>query len=282
MVDLARIAAADSTILAPLPGSDFYYATLYVPREIRDALATLEAFRGELVRIPLTCSDRGVARVKLAWWREEIERLGNAQARHEITQALAPLIIDNPPLQRILEGAIAAVDSRFNHEDIHTSAEHLRLIDQIHGSLWGEYARICGAVDRETIDAVRTLGCWIEIGYGLRDFRKLIDADLVPIPLESLEKHGLNAHQLTTPINRESLSPLLKEEIDTARERISSAISAVPRGERRAQRVAMTLGHIIAATLSEVARDGYRVIDQRIELTPVRKLWTAWRIRISG
>ncbi len=34
---------------------------------------------------------------------------------------------------------------------------------------------------------------------------------------------------------------------------------------------------IYRALLDEIARDGYRVLDRRIALTPIRKLWIAWK-----
>jgi phytoene synthase len=34
---------------------------------------------------------------------------------------------------------------------------------------------------------------------------------------------------------------------------------------------------IYQALLDEIARDGYQVLDRRTSLTPLRKLWIAWR-----
>jgi phytoene synthase len=265
-----------------LPGSDFYYATLYAGKEVRESLSMLEAFRGEINLIPVTCSDPGVARIKLAWWREEIEKLGSTRPKHEISRSLVPLVAADPSLKRVLEKTIDAVDARFGRTHARTSAECVALADELHGGLWSEYARICGAVDGRTLETVRGLGCWIEIGYGLRDFGRLVRADVLPISLQSLEKHGLSVDDLATPSSRGALRSLLEEEIDTTRAEIVTRIDAIPRADRRRQRVAVTLGHIVAATLVEISRDGYRVIEQRLELTPIRKLWTAWRVRISG
>ena len=33
--------------------------------------------------------------------------------------------------------------------------------------------------------------------------------------------------------------------------------------------------------LDEIARDGYRVLERRIALTPLRKLWIAWKTWVS-
>ena len=34
---------------------------------------------------------------------------------------------------------------------------------------------------------------------------------------------------------------------------------------------------IYRTLLDEIARDGYRVLDRRTSLTPLRKLWIAWK-----
>ncbi|MEO6929023.1 MAG: squalene synthase HpnD, partial [Casimicrobiaceae bacterium] len=41
----------------------------------------------------------------------------------------------------------------------------------------------------------------------------------------------------------------------------------------------IAMAAIYRTLLDEIARDGYRVLDRRIALTPLRKLWIAWRAR---
>ena len=38
----------------------------------------------------------------------------------------------------------------------------------------------------------------------------------------------------------------------------------------------------LRALLEEIERDGFRVLAQRTSLTPLRKLWIAWRTWISA
>ena len=47
--------------------------------------------------------------------------------------------------------------------------------------------------------------------------------------------------------------------------------------DRRSQRAGLAMAAIYRALLDEIARDGYRVLDRRIALTPIRKLWIAWK-----
>ena len=51
---------------------------------------------------------------------------------------------------------------------------------------------------------------------------------------------------------------------------------AAPR-DRKAQRTGLIMAAIYRTLLDEIARDGYRVLDRRTSLTPLRKLWIAWK-----
>jgi phytoene synthase len=64
-----------------------------------------------------------------------------------------------------------------------------------------------------------------------------------------------------------------------ARDALHTALAAVPAAERRAQRTLLALAALALALLEEIERDGYHVLHQRIALTPIRKLWIAWRAK---
>ena len=51
-------------------GSSFYYSFLFLPQERRRAIIALYAFCREVDDVVDECTDLGVARVKLSWWRE--------------------------------------------------------------------------------------------------------------------------------------------------------------------------------------------------------------------
>jgi phytoene synthase len=51
----------------------------------------------------------------------------------------------------------------------------------------------------------------------------------------------------------------------------------LPAEDRKAQRTGLVMAAIYRTLLDEIARDGYRVIDRKTSLTPVRKLWIAWK-----
>jgi len=42
------------------------------------------------------------------------------------------------------------------------------------------------------------------------------------------------------------------------------------------------MASIYRTLLSEIERDNFQVLNQRVSLTPVRKLWLAWRVQALG
>jgi phytoene synthase len=60
------------------------------------------------------------------------------------------------------------------------------------------------------------------------------------------------------------------------------AFALLPAQDRRAQRAGLIMAAIYRAVLDEVERDGFRVLQHRISLTPLRKLWLAWKTWVRG
>jgi phytoene synthase len=52
--------------------------------------------------------------------------------------------------------------------------------------------------------------------------------------------------------------------------------------DRRAQRPGLIMAAIYKALLDEIRRDGFRVLSRRTSLTPLRKLWIAWKTWLAA
>ena len=54
------------------------------------------------------------------------------------------------------------------------------------------------------------------------------------------------------------------------------ALGYLPEQDRYAQRSGLIMTAIYKTLLNEIQADGYQVMQHRIRLTPLRKLWIAW------
>jgi phytoene synthase len=71
-------------------------------------------------------------------------------------------------------------------------------------------------------------------------------------------------------------------QIDRALGFYERAIAALPSVDRRSQRAGLVMAAIYRALLDEIRADGCRVLTHRTSLTPIRKLWIAWKTWLKG
>ena len=81
-------------------GSSFYYSFLFLPEEQRRAITALYAFCREVDDVVDELTDRSVARVKLAWWRTEVDAVYGGSPQHPVARAL----LDVVPACRVASG----------------------------------------------------------------------------------------------------------------------------------------------------------------------------------
>jgi len=106
------------------PGSAAYYLVRFARPDERNRLAAWLAWFDLLENTVHRASDPGVTRLKLDWWREEIERLAHGEAQHPLSRTLAPWTRSNDfrsPMRRALEATGQRILQRVpdNLEDFH-------------------------------------------------------------------------------------------------------------------------------------------------------------------
>jgi phytoene synthase len=74
---------------------------------------------------------------------------------------------------------------------------------------------------------------------------------------------------------------LMQFEADRARSHYEEAFRALPATDRKAQRPGLIMAAIYRTLLREIKVDGCKVLTQRTALTPLRKLWIAWKTWIT-
>jgi phytoene synthase len=62
----------------------------------------------------------------------------------------------------------------------------------------------------------------------------------------------------------------------------SEALALLPAQDRRAQKPGLMMASIYRTLLEEIAADPVLVLTQRVALTPLRKLWLAWKVQALG
>jgi phytoene synthase len=258
-------------------GSSFYYSFLFLPQQQRQAITALYAFCREVDDVVDESSDEQLARVQLDWWRAEIARLFAGQPQHPVTRALQPATERfNLPQEHFLE-IIDGMEMDLFY-DSYPSFKELSLYCHRVASIVGIMAaEIFGYEDRLTLKYAHNLGMAFQLTNILRDVHEDLNRGRLYIPLDELEQHAVTVDMLRLGTYNDGVKRLLAEQARRARSYYDQALAQLPDRDRYNQRSGLIMAEIYQATLSEIERDDYRVLTQRISLTPLRKLWLAWK-----
>lgn len=256
-------------------GTPLHYSLLFLPPEARAALIGLHALRCELDETADECADPGVARLKLAWWREELARAFENQPRHPVTRLLAPAMALRHPERGAFRDLVDAAEARLPPRRFASLDTLLADCRQSGGAFAALSATLLGA-DSGSADA-RELGTLLELAERLCDLGLHARHDLLPLPLEDLARFGVTEADLLRGRENDNTRALLAFEAERAARLLREALAAVPPASRRTQLPVRSRARMALALLERARRRGYPMLAQRLMLSPLRCLWVAWR-----
>jgi len=267
---------------AAASGSSFYYSFLFLPPERRRAITALYAYCREVDDVVDECTDTGVARAKLAWWRDEVGNLFAGRPQHPVTRALAPAV-DGYGLQQqhmlaLIEGM--AMDLDYNrYPDFDTLKLYCHRVAGVVGLM---SVNIFGYSDRQTPDYAPELGLAFQLTNIIRDVGEDARRNRIYLPLDELEKFGVAETDVQAARESENFLALMAFQIERALAQYDLALSRLPGRDRKAQIPAVIMARIYRTLLEEIRDEGCHVLKQRTSLTPIRKLWIASSTWLKG
>jgi len=263
-------------------GSSFYYSFLFLPPEKRKAIIALYAFCREVDDAVDESRDPAVAAAKLAWWRAELAELFAGRPQHPVTRALAGVVerfgITPAQLTEIIDGM--EMDLRQNRYPDFAGLQ--RYCHRVAGVVGALAAAIFGYRDPVTLDYADRLGLAFQLTNIIRDVGEDARKDRIYLPMDELMRFDVAAADILNARHTENFSRLMQFQTERALRCYDEAFALLPPQDRCAQRPGLVMAAIYRTLLEEIAADGHRVLGQRIALTPVRKLWIAWRTWVTA
>jgi phytoene synthase len=262
---------------AAASGSSFYYSFLFLPPPRRRAITALYAFCREVDDVVDECSDPQLARAKLAWWRAELAAAYAGRPSHPVTQALAAAAGDFNLPQELLAEIIDGMEMdlvQTRYADFKALHLYCYRVASTVGLLAAE---IFGYEDRRTLKYAHDLGLAFQLTNIIRDVGEDARRGRIYLPADELAQFGVGAEDILHSRYSEAFRRLMTFQIERAERYYEQALAQLPAQDRRAQRAGLAMAAIYRALLAEIRRDGCRVLDRRMALTPLRKLWIAWR-----
>ncbi len=267
---------------AAASGSSFYYSFLFLPPARRRAITALYAFCREVDDVVDETADENLARIKLAWWRNEIAQMYAGNPQHPVTKALAPCVetfsLTQTRLEEILDGMeMDLLQTRYL--DFKALERYCYLVASVVGLC---AADIFGRSDDSTLVYARNLGLAFQLTNIIRDVGDDARRGRVYLPVNELQQFGVPVADILHARYSDNFSRLMTFQHERAQAYYNKAFAALPAADRRAQRPGLIMAAIYRALLEEIRRDGFQVLHQRTSLTPIRKLWLAWKTWTFG
>jgi phytoene synthase len=231
-------------------------------------------------------SDPGVAAAKLGWWRQEVQTSFAGQPSHPVMKALMPLAaqydIEAAHLLAVIDGCqVDLQQSRFL--DYAGLAHYCHLVAGVVGEV---AANIFGRSDARTVQYAHRLGLAMQLTNIIRDVGDDARRGRIYLPMAELQQFEVKAQEILkrdAPWGySERFDALMRFQAQRAHRLYDEAMALLPEADRRAQRPGLMMANIYRTLLREIEADGFRVLHQRTSLTPLRKLWIAWRTHWRG
>jgi len=258
-------------------GSSFTGSFRFLPREQRDAMTVLYAFCREVDDVVDECSDAGVARTTLNWWRAEVANIYSGKPQHPVCRALVPVVqryqLAQEYLLEIIDGMEMDLEQP-RYPDFKSLQLYCYRVASVVGLLSAE---IFGYKDRRTLKYAHDLGIAFQLTNIIRDVGEDARRNRIYLPMDEMQQFGVTAADILQGRETEAFQKLMAFQIDRARRYYDQAIAQLPAVDRKSQRAGLMMAAIYRATLDAVEESGCHVLKQRVSLGPLYKRWLAVR-----
>ena len=267
---------------AAASGSSFYYAFLFLPAPRRAAITAFYAFCREVDDIVDEAVDMGVAATKLAWWSQEVTRAFQGNPNHPAMRALLPHAANYGIEERHLQDVIAGCRmdlEQTRYLDYPNLERYCHLVAGVVGEV---AARIFGQEAVQTTQYAHTLGQALQLTNIIRDVGEDALRGRIYLPVSELQQFDVKAHEVLKRQYSDRFTALMQFQSRRAHALYDQALQLLPDQDRRSQKPGLMMASIYRTLLREIEAANFQVLHQRVRLTPLRKLWLAWRVQALG
>lgn len=258
-------------------GSSFYYSFMFLPTDKRRAITALYAFCREVDDVVDECSDTNVARTTLAWWRGQVAEIYGGKPQHPVAIALVPVVqqfnMAQEHLLEIIDGMEMDLEQH-QYADFKALQLYCYRVASVVGLL---AAGIFGYTDRKTLKYAHDLGIAFQLTNIIRDVGEDARRGRIYLPQDELAQFGVHSSDILHAKETAEFEKLMRFQIERAQHYYRQAFEQLPTVDRKSQRTGIIMAAIYRATLDEVVASGCHVLKERISLTPLRKLWLAYK-----
>jgi phytoene synthase len=179
------------------PGSSRYWSWLFASQDAREPLLGMYALMAEWRVLMDPRTETAVAHIKLAWWREEMQRLADRKPAHPITRYVAAMPLAEAANLASLEQSVLAAAAQVTGAPLERATE----LAAHSFSLYGIPLRIAGQLggldDGSGETCLAHLASAEYVVRTVADYRSECRAGRVPFPVDELLAAGIEDADLS-------------------------------------------------------------------------------------
>jgi phytoene synthase len=259
---------------------DRYLAALFAPAAVRDALLALCAFNIEITRVRDVAREPMPGEIRLQWWREVLsgERDGEA-ASHPVAAALMASLKQHAIAPDRVSSIVDAHTFDLYDEPMPTLDDLDNYAVMTQSALLDIAADMLGGGGSEVMMLIRQAGIASTVTGVLTGLAHHAARRQLFVPLEVLDRHGVEREDLFAGKVTEPLKNALAELRRHARRQLAAAKSemdyAPPEAIQPILPALLPLA-LTGPTLRPMERRGYEPFDVP-PLSLLRRQWLLWR-----
>lgn len=253
-------------------GSSFYYSFLFLSKPKRLAITALYAFCREVDDIADAEMENSIKRVKLEWWRTEIESLFAGSPNHPVSHALFTAIHNFKLEKKYFLEIIDGMEMDLEKVRFANFAELNLYCYRVAGVVGLLSATIFGYKDLQTLEYAKKLGLALQLTNIIRDVHEDALRNRLYLPLDELKEFGVTEEQIFKRQDTESFQHLIRFQAERAHQYYRDAFASLPLQDRYEQRTGTIMAAIYENTLNEMELDNLQVLKHKIVIPSLRKI----------
>ena len=255
---------------------DRYLATLFAPADKRDALLALYAFNVEISRVREVAREPMPGEIRLQWWREVLsgERDGEAAA-HPVAAALMAALEQHRIKPDRLSGIVDAHTFDLYDEPMASLDDLDNYGVMTQSALIDVAADMLGGGGTDGMMLIRHAGIASTLTNVLAGLARQAARRQLYIPLEVLDRHGVDREDIFAGRASEPLKAALAELRRHARRQLQAAGNEMADAPAAIWPALLPFA-LLGPTLRPMERRGYEPFDVA-PLSSLKRQWLIWR-----
>lgn len=259
-------------------GSSFYWAMRILPPARRQAMFAIYAFCRVVDDIADGDAPDAEKRHQLAEWRTEIGRIYDGTPVHPVARALVRPAhtygLGKDDFHAVIDGMEMDVGAGIRAPDLKILELYCRRVAGAVGLL---SIRAFGTGGPKAEEFAIALGSALQLTNILRDLKEDAAVGRLYLPSELLRRYGIIADDPDEVLRHPALPAVCDDLARIARERFDRAEAALAECDRQTLRPAVVMMMHYRRILGRMMEGGWRILDQRVKISKVEKVWLAVR-----